>query len=65
MKQNKIVPLVIGGLFGAILGVLAALLFLRGNMAPETKRKITPSQGVKAGMGILSLLRMFSELGKK
>jgi hypothetical protein len=65
MKQNKVVPLVIGGMFGAVLGVVAAFLFLRGNKDKETKTKISPSQGLKAGMGIVSLLKMISELGKK
>ncbi len=64
MKQNKALPIIIGGFLGAIMGVIAAFLFLRQTEKTETGSRITASQGVKAGMGILNLLRMISDLGK-
>lgn len=50
----------IAGLVGLITGLAAAFLFIRTRENAESDRKITSGEGVKIGMGIVSLLRMIA-----
>ena len=58
--------LMIGGLLGAVLGILSAYLYIRSAQAagedspppPETK------DAVKLGMSLLSIIRSVAELGR-
>jgi hypothetical protein len=64
MKKSRVFPLIMGGLLGAILGIIAAFLFLHESERSETAPRISPGQGFKAGMGVITLLRTFADLGK-
>ncbi len=60
-KNWKTTVFLIGGLAGMITGLAAAFLFIRSREESEESRKITSSQGVKIGMGVVSLLRMITD----
>jgi hypothetical protein len=61
-KSNwKTIVFIIGGLAGLITGLAAAFLFVRTRDQYDGDHKITSGQGVKIGMGVVSLLRMITE----
>lgn len=64
MEENtkwKTLTYIIGGAVGLATGVAAAYLFIRANGEAEGDHKITSGQGVKIGMGIITLLRHITE----
>jgi hypothetical protein len=61
-KSNwKTSVFIIGGLAGLITGLAAAFLFVRDREQLNGDHKISSGQGVKIGMGVVSLLRMITE----
>ncbi len=64
MEENtnwKTLTYIIGGAVGLATGVAAAYLFIRARSESEGDHKITSGQGVKIGMGIITLLRQITE----
>jgi len=65
-KENwKSKTLIIGGLIGLIAGIIAAYMFIQRAEAEEGRPKITAGEGVKVGLGVLTVLRMISDLATK
>jgi hypothetical protein len=61
----KTIAYLIGGTAGLITGLMAAFLFIRKNEESQGNLKVTSGEGVKIGLGVVSLLRMISESGKQ
>ena len=64
MEDNsnwKTMAFVIGGLAGLFTGLAAAFLFIRSREQSEGDRKITSGEGVKIGLGVVSLLKLITE----
>lgn len=69
--QQKI--LIVGGVVGALMGVIAALLYLKSNetriVAVESGEldsvgKVSPAEGIAVGMTVIGLLRQIVTLGQ-
>ena len=69
MAENskwKTLAFVIGGSAGLLAGLAAAYIFIRTReQSDESQPKLTSGQGVKIGMGVVSVLRMIAEGGSK
>ncbi len=66
MEQNsnwKLTTWIAGALIGLAAGLFAAYTLIKRAEAEESKPKITPGDGVKVGMGLLSVLKVVSDLG--
>jgi len=55
----------IGGVAGLLSGLAAAFLFIRAREQSDGDLKISSGQGVKIGMGIVSVLKMIADGGSK
>jgi hypothetical protein len=64
MEKWKVQSIILGGVLGALVGTAAAFIFIKSAEKLDQKPKLSPGQGVKVGMSLLGILRMFSELGK-
>jgi len=56
---------IIGGLIGLISGVFAAYIFVQQNERHQEPPAITAKDGVKLGLGLLTLLRLIAELANR
>jgi len=68
MEENskwKTMVFAIGGLAGLLTGLAAAFLFIRSREMSEEDLKLTSGQGVKIGMGVVTLLKTIVEGGSK
>lgn len=66
MKDNwKITTMIIGTVVGALTGAGAAYLLIQRGEKDETQPKITASQGIQVGLGLLGLLRLISGFGSE
>jgi len=68
MEENskwKTTALAIGGIGGLLVGLTAAFLFIRSREENETDTRLTSSQGMKIGLGIVALLKQIAEGGIK
>lgn len=63
MKPSKIVTLVLGGVIGAAIGVLAAFFFQKRIERIDHALKITPRQGLKVGTSLVNLIRSIFDIG--
>jgi len=63
MEAWKTRTMVIGAILGGLVGLIAAYLLVQQS-SQEKKAHITAGQGVQVGLGVLSVLRLISELGK-
>lgn len=64
MNDNlKTKVLIVGGVVGALVGVMSAYLLIQ-NRDKEEFQNITPGEGVKLGVLVLSLLRSIATLGE-
>lgn len=63
MQSWKTKTYLIGGLAGLLIGILAAFLFVRRAEAEQVEPKINANQGMKVGMGLLTVLRSIADLG--
>lgn len=63
MEPWKTKFLVSGGLIGAFAGLLAAFLMVKRAETTNTQPKLSGSDGVKIGIGVLGLIKMISDYG--
>jgi hypothetical protein len=61
----KVKTLVIGGLAGLLVGLLAAYMFIQRAEQEEIKPKLTAGEGVKVGVGVMGLLKLISDMGSQ
>lgn len=65
-KPNwKTLTFIIGGLVGLSSGLAAAYLIVKQREENGDSLKLTSGDGAKIGLGIVSLLKMVSETGRK
>jgi hypothetical protein len=65
-KENwKAKTLLIGGVVGVIAGLVAAYILIQRAEAEESRPKLTAGEGVKVGLGVLTVLRLISDLATK
>jgi hypothetical protein len=62
MENWKTKTIVIGGVIGAVAGVVAALLLIQRAEETQQAPRLTAGDGVKVGVGILGLLRLISDI---
>ena len=63
-KSNwKTTTWILGGLLGLISGLFAAYMMIKRAEVEENKPKLSAGDGVKLGMGVLSVFKMVSDLG--
>lgn len=55
--------LIIGAVVGALSGVGAAYLFLQRAQQEENPPSLTAGDGVKIGLGVLTLMRLIADIG--
>ncbi len=68
MEENqswKTRTLVVGAVVGALAGVFAAYMLIQGAEQKKERPKLSAGDGVKVGLGLLGLMRMIAELGKR
>ena len=58
-KRNA---LLIGGVIGALVGVMAAGILVREAEENESETALTPARGMQIGMLVLGLLRQLSKV---
>ena len=61
--ENKNKTLIAGALFGAVTGLLAAMLLQRNAEKNEKETAITTGEGLKLGVLVFGLLRAIASLG--
>jgi hypothetical protein len=61
----KLKVMAIGAVVGALTGLGAAYILIQRAEQQESHPKLTAGEGVKLGMGVLSLLRLISDFGTK
>jgi hypothetical protein len=65
-KPNwKTLTFIIGGVVGLASGLAAAYLIVKQREESGESLKLTSGDGAKIGLGIVSLLKMVSETGRK
>jgi hypothetical protein len=62
MNNNHTRTLVLGAIIGAITGIIASYLLVKRADEQNTELQITPKDGVKLGVGIVSLFRLITSL---
>ena len=59
-QQSHLAKIVaIGGVIGAVVGVVASLIFIKNIDEPED-REFTPATGVKLGLAVMGLFRILA-----
>jgi hypothetical protein len=57
--------LIIGALVGAITGVAASYIMVQQAEKQQKQMQVTPGDGVKLGLGVLTLLRLVSDISNR
>ena len=66
--------LIVGGFAGALVGVIAAFLYIKANEGQvaavesgqaEKVAEVSPGEAISVGLALLGVLRLISELGQK
>jgi hypothetical protein len=65
MYNQKTKILFFGGLIGLITGIVASFILVQQSEKKQTNLSITASDGVKLGLGLLTFMRLFSEITNK
>jgi hypothetical protein len=63
--QWKMKTLIIGGLVGLAAGLLGAYILVQSADKAEEHPQLSTGDGVKVGLGVLGVLRLVSEMGRK
>jgi len=58
-KRNA---LIVGGIIGALVGVVAANMLVRDAETSDNEKALTPARGMQIGMLVLGLLRQITTL---
>lgn len=61
----KTKTLLIGGLTGLITGLFAAYILIQQSEKQDKKPRLNAGEGVRLGLGMLTLLRLISDLANK
>lgn len=61
----KTKTLLIGGLTGLITGLFAAYILIQQSEKQNKKPRLNAGEGVRLGLGMLTLLRLISDLANK
>ena len=61
-KSNNFGILFIGGMIGAILGTIAAIILIKSAEQAKDKPHINTQNGFQLGLGVISLLRSFAKM---
>jgi hypothetical protein len=59
-KDNPVGLLIAGGLIGALVGVVAALILIRSADRANKSPRINSKKGLQLGIGMVSLLRLLA-----
>jgi glucokinase len=59
----KTKTLIIGAIIGTLTGLGAAYLIIQRAQVENTQPKLTAGEGVKIGLGVLTLLRLIADIG--
>lgn len=62
MENWKTKTIVIGGIIGAVAGIVAALLLIQRAEETQQVPRLTAGDGVKVGVGVLGLLRLITDI---
>lgn len=60
--QWKTNTMIAGGLLGAIIGVISAILLVRSIKENEDPQSIAPAKGMKLGMMVMNFLRQIAKV---
>ncbi len=63
MESWKTKILLIGAIIGAVAGIVAGLLFVQRAQETQQAPRLSAGDGVKVGVGVVSLLKLISDLG--
>jgi hypothetical protein len=61
-QKSKVTTMVISGIVGAAVGVLAALIMIKQAEKQQKQIQLSPSDGVKLGLGVFTLLRLIADM---
>lgn len=64
-SNGKAIKYLIGGAIGLLTGLAAVYLIVKNEEATGESLKLTSSSGAKIGMGVVTLLKLISDIGKK
>ena len=67
MENNRnwmVKTLVVGGVFGALIGLGAAYILIKRAEEEGENPQLSTGEGVQLGLGVLGLLRLISSTGK-
>ncbi len=63
-NQNwKTKALILGGVFGLLIGLGAAYMLIQRSERSGEKPQLSTGEGVKIGLGVLGLLRLVADIG--
>ncbi len=64
MENNwKTKTLVLGTVLGAVSGAVSAYLLIKRAESENKQPKLSPSEGIQVGLGLLGLMRMIAGFG--
>lgn len=61
----KTKTILVGGILGLLIGLVAAFLFVKNQPADTEPRKLSSKQGMELGLGVVSMIRQIVDLGTK
>lgn len=61
--RNK--TLIIGAVAGLVLGLASAYIVVQRSEQLNVRPELTPSDGVKIGLGVLGVLRLIADVAEK
>jgi len=57
--------IIIGSLIGALTGLAASFIMIKQAEKQQKQIQVNPADGVKLGLGVLTLLRLVSDIGDR
>ncbi|HEY59424.1 MAG TPA: hypothetical protein G4N92_01880 [Anaerolineae bacterium] len=63
-KNQKMQIYLLGGIFGALFGIIASHLFIQSSEMDDKPAKFSSRKGFKIGLDALTFLRKLADLGK-